>query len=293
MSDRIQELTVFVRVAESGSFSRTARELGLSQPSVSRIVSELEARLGVKLLLRTTRRISVTDAGALLVESARQVLAELEDAEDAVRGIDSLRGTIRLSLPVVFGTRAVIPHLTAFLEAHPLLRVDMNVTDERQNLVADGTDVAIRVGPLDASSFGARKLMTMERYVVATPGYLKRRGVPKTPAELSKHDCIVGPGGSSRAIWTFARGGKTVSIDVEGRIRASSGIGLYSCVVAGMGIALVSSVMGGEELASGALVRLLAGYTLAPAEVHAVFPGGPRPSAKVRALVEHIAARLK
>ena len=119
MSDRLQELAVFVRAAESGSFSRAARELGLSQPSVSRIIGELEARLGVTLLLRTTRRIAVTDAGALFLDRAREILAEIEDAEDAARGVDSLRGTIRLAVPVVYGTREIIPRLAKFLALHP------------------------------------------------------------------------------------------------------------------------------------------------------------------------------
>ena len=169
MSDRLQELTVFVRAAESGSFSRAARELGLSQPSVSRIVGELEARLGVTLLLRTTRRITVTDAGALFLDRAREILADIEDAEDAARGVDSLRGTIRLALPVLYGTREIIPRLPKFLGLHPLLRVEMAVVDARQDLVAEGADVAIRLGELDDSVFGARKLQTLERMLVASP----------------------------------------------------------------------------------------------------------------------------
>src|SRR5205807_10350544 len=125
MSDRLQELAVFVRAAESGSFSRAARELGLSQPSVSRIIGELEARLGVTLLLRTTRRITVTDAGSLFLDRAREILAEIEDAEDAARGVDSLRGTIRLALPLLYGTREIVPLLPQFLAMHPLLQVEM------------------------------------------------------------------------------------------------------------------------------------------------------------------------
>src|ERR1700752_3346901 len=140
MSDRLQELTVFIRAAESGSFSRAARELGLSQPSVSRIISELEARLGVTLLLRTTRRITVTDPGGLFLERAREILSQVEDAEDAARGLDSLRGTIRIALPIVYGTREIIPRLPKFLQTHPLLRVEMQVADIRQDLVAGGAD---------------------------------------------------------------------------------------------------------------------------------------------------------
>jgi DNA-binding transcriptional LysR family regulator len=194
MSDRHQELMVFVRAAESGSFSKAGRELGLSQPSVSRIVGELETRLGVTLLLRTTRRISVTDAGALLLERARELLAQWEDAEDAARGVDSLRGTIRLALPVVYGTQEIIPRLPKFLAAHPLLRVEMMIADARHDLVAEGADVAIRLGSLGDSVFGARRLAVLERYLVAAPDYLTRRGTPATPAELATHDCIFGPG---------------------------------------------------------------------------------------------------
>src|SRR3984957_10367914 len=185
MSDRLQELSVFIRAAETGSFSRAARELGLSQPSVSRIIGELEARLGVTLLLRTTRRITVTDAGALFLERAREILAEIEDAEDAARGLDSLRGIIRLALPVVYGTREIIPRLPKFLTAHPQLRVEMAVSDARQDLVAEGADVAIRLGELGDSGFGARRLQTLERMLVASPTYLKARGTPKVPADLA------------------------------------------------------------------------------------------------------------
>src|SRR5262245_7475441 len=171
MSDRVQELQVFVRAAESGSFSHTARELSLSQPSVSRIIGELETRLGVRLLLRTTRRITLTDAGALFLERAREILSQIEDAEDAARGIDSLRGTIRLALPIIYGTREIIPRLPKFLEMHPMLRVEMSVVDARQDLVAEGADVAIRLGDLDDSAFGARRLAVLPTMLVASPGY--------------------------------------------------------------------------------------------------------------------------
>jgi DNA-binding transcriptional LysR family regulator len=293
MSDRLQELTVFVRAAESGSFSRAARELGLSQPSVSRIIGELEARLGVTLLLRTTRRITVTDAGALFLDRAREILAELEDAEDAARGIDSLRGIIRLAIPVVYGTREIIPRLPKFLDAHPLLRVEMAVSDARQDLVAEGADVAIRLGELDDSVFGARKLATLERMLVASPGYLKARGTPKTPADLASHDCVFGPGNFGRDSWSFHRNGTETSVDVRGRIHTNSGSGALASVIAGLGIAMVSTVMAGPEVKAGMLVPLLRSYKLSSVDVHAVFPGGPRPSTKVRALVDFLIEELK
>jgi DNA-binding transcriptional LysR family regulator len=293
MSDRLQELAVFVRAAESGSFSRAARELGLSQPSVSRIIGELERRLGVKLLLRTTRRITVTDAGALFLDRAREILAEIEDAEDAARGVDSLRGIIRLALPVVYGTREIIPRLSKFLSVHPLLRVEMAVSDARQDLVVEGADVAIRLGELGDSGFGARRLQTLERMTVASPAYLKARGTPKTPADLASHDCIFGPGNFGRDSWSFSRNGAETSVDVHGRIHTNSGPGVFASVMSGLGIAMVSTVMAGPEVKAGLLVPLLRGYKLTPVDVHAVFPGGPRPSTKVRALVDFLAQDLK
>jgi len=293
MSDRLQELAVFVRAAESGSFSRAGRELGLSQPSVSRIIGELEARLGVTLLLRTTRRITVTDAGALFLDRAREILAEIEDAEDAARGVDSLRGIIRLALPIIYGTREIIPRLPKFLGLHPLLRVEMAVVDERQDLVAEGADIAIRVGELGDSVFGARKLATLEQMVVASPVYLKARGTPKTPADLASHDCIFGPGNFGRDSWSFTRNGTETSVDVRGRIHTNSGPGVFASVMAGLGIAMASTVMFAAEVKAGQLVPLLRAYKLEPVEVHAVFPGGPRPSTKVRALVDFLVQELK
>lgn len=293
MSDRLQELAVFVRAAESGGFSKAARELGLSQPSVSRIIGELETRLGVKLLLRTTRRITVTDAGALFLIRAREVLADIEDAEDAARGVDSLRGTLRITMPIVYGTRHIIPRLPKFLRLHPLLRVELSVADERQDLVAEGTDVAIRLGPLSDSGFGARKLATLPRLLVAAPSYLTMRGTPKTPADLASHDCIFGPGLFGRTTWSFTRNGAETSVDVRGRITTDSGPGVFASVLAGLGIAMTSPVMAGPEIEAGALVPLLKSYRLAPVDVYAVFPAGPRPSTKVRALVDFLAEELK
>jgi DNA-binding transcriptional LysR family regulator len=292
MGDRLQELAVFVRAAEGGSFSRAARELNLSQPSVSRIVGELEARLGVKLFLRTTRRITVTDAGAAFLDRAREILAGMEEAEDAARGVDSLRGLIRLAVPVLFGTREIIPRLAAFMAKHPMLRVELTVSDERQDLIAEGADVAIRLGRLDDSTFGARRLPSFDRFLVAAPSYLKTRGTPKTPADLTSHDCIFGPGPFGRASWVFKKGDSVISVDVTGRLHTDSGPGVLASAVAGLGIAMASATAASAELKAKMLVPLLRDYPLEPTEVHAVFPGGPRPSAKVRAFVDFLANEL-
>lgn len=294
MSDRWQEMSVFVRVAESGNLSRAAREMNFSQPSVSRIISTLEARLGATLLLRTTRSISLTEAGMLYLERARYLLAEMEEAEQAARGVDSLHGVIRLAMPVLYGVRAVIPALATFLPRHPSLRVEITMSDARQNLIADGVDVAIRlgVGPLNDSTFGARKLALIERLVVAAPAYLAAHGTPASPAELARHDCIVQHGLFGRESWRFTRNQVVTSVDVAAKLSINSAPGILAAALAGMGVALATRVMAGEELHNGQLTQLLEAYRLDPAEVYAVFPAGPRPSAKVRAIVDHLGASL-
>jgi len=294
MSDRWQEMMVFVRVAESGSLSRAGRELRLSQPSVTRIIGALEERLGTKLLLRTTRSLSLTDAGALYLERAKHVLAELEEAEQATRGLDSLHGLLRMAIPLMYGTRAIIPALTPFLRRYPDLKVELVMSDARQNLIMDGVDLAIRinVGQLDDSSFGARKLAIVERLVLAAPSYLSARGVPDTPADLAQHDCIVQHGSFGSESWRFRRNETVTSVDVNARLWINSAAGILAATVAGQGISLGTRVMAGDELRTGQLTQLLAAYKLEPAEVYAVFPAGRRPSAKVRAIVDHLASAL-
>jgi len=292
MSDHLQELTAFVRAAETGSFSRVAREFGVSQPSVSRMVASLEARLGVKLLLRTTRQVTPTDAGSVLLERARQVLGDLEDAESAARGIDSLSGTLRVAMSGPFGTREVIPHLPAFLARHPQLRIDLLISDRVEDLVAEGVDMALRLGPLADSGFGVRLLGKAPRLVVAAPAYLAKRGTPKTPAELSSHDCIAGPGLSGRGGWRFTRSGAVTAIAVEGRVQVATADGVIACVKAGLGIAVASRWMCRAELQTGELVSILSDYQLESVELHAVYPAGRRPSVKVRAFSDYLAAKL-
>ena len=292
MSDRLLQLTAFARAAETGSFSRAARELGLSQPSVSRLVAALEARLGVKLLLRTTRRVVPTDAGRVFLERGRHALDELDAAEDAARGIDSLRGMLRLVLPGAFATREIIPRLPPFLAAHPQLRLELLLSDRTDDLVAEGADMALRLGPLANSAFGHRRLATARRHVVASPSYLARRGVPATPADLAMHDCVLGPGLSGPDGWRFTRSGAPTSVAVEGRVRVASAEGMIACAKAGFGIAIGSGWMCRAELEAGALMAVLVDHELAPVAVHAVYPGGRQPSVKVRALLDYLATEL-
>jgi DNA-binding transcriptional LysR family regulator len=295
MSDRWLETEVFIRVAESGSFSRAARELGLSQPSASRIVTGLEARLGVKLLLRTTRNMTLTEAGSVFLEKARHAAANLKEAEDAARGIDSLRGTLRLALPVMYGSKAIIPVLPAFLARYPELQIEITMRDERQNLVVAGVDIAIRMGTLEDSTFGARQITSVPRMLVASPAYLAGRGVPKMPEDLAFHDVILHEPGVVRDNSTLKlfKAGTTHVITLHGRIRIDAAPGILAAVTAGLGIANVTTVMSAQERQDGRLVQVLPEYQLEPLKVFAVYPSGPRPSARIRTLVDYLITALR
>jgi DNA-binding transcriptional LysR family regulator len=293
MNNRWLEIEVFTRVAESGSFSRAAQELGLSQPSASRIITGLEARLGVKLLLRTTRNVVLTEAGAVYLDKARQATADIEDAEDAARGIDSLRGTIRLAVPIVYGSRAIIPALPSFLERYPDLRVEITMRDERQNLVSAGVDMAIRMGTLEDSTFGARQIASVERLLVASPSYLAKRGTPRTPEELTDHDTILHElSFPEKSTVKLLKGGITQLVTLRGIIKIDAAPGVLAAALAGLGIANVTTSMAEQELRDGTLVRLMSDYELEPLNAFAVFPSGPRPSTKVNALVAHLISVL-
>jgi DNA-binding transcriptional LysR family regulator len=292
MTDRITALRVFARAAQTGSFSRTARELGLSQPSVSRILAGLERELGSALMVRTTRAVTLTAAGAGYLARIEPILAALAEADHATRSRGDLRGVLRVALSSSFGVREVIPRLPAFLDQHPALRIDLGINDTRQDLVADGVDVALRFGALADSGAVARKLAQAPRVVIASPGYLARAGVPRAPADLAAHAVIIGPGGISPDAWAFAKDGRTTSIRVDGRITSAANEGAIAAAVAGLGIT-VTSVWGCRaELERGVLTRVLADWRMEPVEVHAIFPAGRAASPAARLFVEYLGAEL-
>jgi DNA-binding transcriptional LysR family regulator len=292
MNDRLNQLALFVRTVETGSFSKAAREFGRSQPSVSRAVASLEARLGVTLLRRTTRRISATDVGLALAESARNALAAIDDAENVARGTDRLTGVLRVSLPTAFGVRMIVPLLPGFLLLQPGLRVELMMSDRFDNLVAEGVDLALRLGNQPDSAFLTRKLTSAARVIVASPSYLQQSGVPKTIAELRHHDCLGGPGDTERTNWTFTRAGKQEIVSTAVRVRTASGAGLVACAVAGLGIAVPSEWMCAEELRDGRLTRILDEYVPEPINAFVVYGSGQRPSRKARAFAEYLLAEF-
>ncbi|HEX8553682.1 MAG TPA: LysR family transcriptional regulator [Sphingomonas sp.] len=292
MSDRFQELALFVRVAETGSFSRAGREVGMAQPTVSRIIGALEARLGVKLLMRTTRKVAPTQAGAALLERARTVLSELEEAEGAARGADSFTGVLRVATPVTFGAREIAPTLGPFLEAHPALRVELLMADRRVDLLDEGVDLAIRLGPLEDSSFVSRRLASAPRYIVASPRYLEQHGSPDSPAQLTQHR-IVSDRSPGDPVWTFSGGrdGET-SVKLQARVVTTSTEGTVAAVLAGLGLASLSEFACRAELGRGELRRVLADFSLSRMDVHAVMPSGRRSPAKARAFLDHLVETL-
>lgn len=292
MSDRFQELALFVRVADTGSFSRAGREVGMAQPTVSRVIAALEGRLGAKLLVRTTRKVMLTDAGVALLARARTVLTELEDAENAARGADGLSGVLRVATPVTFGAREITPRLAPFLDAHPLLSVELLMADRRVDLFDEGVDLAIRLGALDDSSFVSRKLASAPRYLVASPDYLARRGMPASPADLQAHEIVLSESPGT-GVWSLrdSDGGET-SIRLTARLVATSTEGMLAAAIAGLGIAAASLFACRSDLERGTLVRVLDRHSLPTVDVHAVFPAGRRQPAKVRAFIDFMATAI-
>ena len=286
MSDRLSALRLFVRVARAGTFSRAAREFGLSQPSASRIVATLEGEIGASLFTRSTRALALTEAGAEYLARVEPVLAALDEADHAARGTGELRGVIRVAAASSFTVHAVIPRLPDFLKDHPRLRVELLMNDLRQALISEGVDVAFRFGPLDDSTAIARRLGSIQRVLIASPAYLRRAGRPKVPADLNSHALLVGPMAADR--WTFEKNGREVSLRPEARVVVSANEGAVAAAVAGLGIASTGIIAARKPLANRKLVRVLADWETGSVEVHAVFPAGRATKAAARALADHM-----
>jgi DNA-binding transcriptional LysR family regulator len=291
MNDRLDALRLFIRVARRGSFSAAGRERGLPQSTVSRMIAALERDIGAALLVRTTRAVTVTDAGADFLARIEPILAELEEAEQSLRHADELRGTLRVGIGTSLAARIVIPHLKPFLDRHPALRVDLLLDDDRQDLVREGVDVAFRFGTLTDSSATARKLVTWPRALAAAPSYLRSAPPLNTPTDLAAHAIIVGPQGVGD--WTFRKGGTTASVRLDGRLRITVLQGAYVAAMEGMGIILTTIPAFRSAFASGALVRVLPDWDMGSVDVHAVFTSGRAAKPSARAIVAYVADLLQ
>jgi len=285
--DRLLAMTAFVRVVEAGSFSAAARVLGVGQPAVSKTVAQLEDKLKVRLLLRSTHALTPTEAGMRFFERARVAIQEAEEAELAARGAGAgLAGRLRVSAAPTFARLFVIPFLPLFLARHPALEVDVILDDRTIDLMAEGIDVSLRMGNLADSASVARKLATTRRSVLATRAYLERVPAPRVPADLARHETLVLS--QLDNVWTFTRASTAVSVMVQGRVRFNAAEGIRAAVLADMGLAIASDWMFAPELAAGSVVRVLEKWTLPDIALWAVFPTGRLASAKARAFADFV-----
>lgn len=292
--DLISTMRSFVRVHETRSFSAAAKDLNLSQPSVSKAVAQLEQELGVQLFLRSTRGLSPTDAGQTFYQHALRTLDEADLAMQSVSGASaSLSGTLRVSGTITFMRQHIIPRLAPFMAQHPRLCIDLLLDDGNIGLVEEGAEVALRMGKLASSSLTARKIGQCRRIVVATPAYLQQHGTPATPRDLATHAAIVLSRGEGGEQVTFSRDGSVAEITLQPRLRISALEGLRSAVLAGLGVAVASEWIFDDELASGQVIEVLADWRMPPLDLWVVLPGGARhASPQARAFIAFIEEQL-
>jgi DNA-binding transcriptional LysR family regulator len=285
----------FVRVAQTGSFRAASKSLGMPKTSVSRKIAELEARLGVQLLRRTTRQVAVTDAGLTYVDAAQSAIASLEAAEEAVsRQQREPHGRVRVTAPSPLGHAVLTTHLAEFLRVHPKVDVQLHLTYRPVDLLVERFDIALRYGALPDSSLVAVPLGAVEQHIVASPAYLRAHRAPKTPADLAAHECLLfgldGP--SLRAKWTLVSGKRKTDVAVRGRFATDDLLALHAAVLAGIGLARLPTPMITADLQGGALVSVLDGYTSVPTPLHLVHAGGRLLPARTRALIDFLVARM-
>lgn len=295
MLDRITGMQIFVRVAALGSLSAAARSLGISQTMATKHVGAIEERLGVKLLHRTTRRMTLTEAGRGYLESVERILAEVEEAEAAASAerID-VRGVLRVNAPVSFGVREIAPLMAEFSRLHPAVTVDLGLNDRFVDLIEEGWDVAIRIGRLRDSTMVARRIAPCRLVVCGSPAYLAERGTPETVAELAHHDCLgytlskgVGPDQ-----WAFGADGRA-KVSIKGSLCVNNGDALAAAAVAGQGLVYQPTFIVGDDLRSGRLIALTLDYPpLQLPGIFAAYPANRHPPAKVRAFVDFLVRRL-
>jgi DNA-binding transcriptional LysR family regulator len=286
-------LRLYTRVARLGSFSAAARECGLSQSQASRIVADLEANLGARLLSRTTRAVAPTEAGTEFLARLEPILAALDEAEHSVREGGELRGLVRLSMSASVALREVIPRLPAFAAKHPRLQIEIQMDDRRQDLVRDAVDVAIRVGRLPDSTATAKLITTVQRVAIASPGYLAATGTPETPAALTGHRIVGGPAAIVPNAWIFERDGEKVQPDLDAHFTTNENEGAVAAAVAGLGVTSTTLLSCAREIEQGQLVRLFPDWRMARIPVHAYFPMGRDTRAAGRAIVDYLITEIR
>lgn len=287
--DRLLAIETFVRVMETRSFTAAARIQNIGQPAVSKAVAQLEEWLGVRLILRSTRGLTPTDAGLSFYERARRTIEEADEAVLAARGSAAgLSGRIRISAAVCFARLHIVPKLPRFLDRHPDLEIDLLLEDRNVDLVGEGVDVALRMGVLGDPNMLCRKLAERRSLVVAAPAYFERHGRPRVPADLARHRAVIYTRGGGDQAVTFRRGAEEVSVRIAGRLRVSATEGLRAAVFAGVGLTIASEFAFAPELRTGEVATALADWTLPAIPLSAVYPTGRMPSMKARAFVSFV-----
>jgi DNA-binding transcriptional LysR family regulator len=292
--DRLDAMAILVAAAETGGLSAAGRSLGVPLPTVSRKVSELEAHLKTRLLIRSTRQLTLTDAGAAYVAACKRILEQVGEAERAASGEYSLpRGDLVVSAPVVFGRLHVLPAIDEFLGAYPEINVRLTLSDRNADLIDDHVDLAVRIGELSDSSLVATRIGSVRRVVCASPGYLSRYGVPKTPDDIAALPCITFDGLISSMAWRFAAKGGERAVAVRSRLCVNTVEAAIDAAIAGIGMARVLSYQAAGAVADGRLRIVLADYELDPLPIHVLHVGQGIVPRKIRAFLDFVAPRLR
>jgi DNA-binding transcriptional LysR family regulator len=291
--DRLAAMAAFVRVVDAGSFSGAATQLRMGQSAVSKAIAQLEERLRVRLLLRTTHGLAPTEAGRNFYERAKRSIDEVDEAELAARdAAATLSGRLRIQATVAFACEQVIPRLPAFLAQHPGLDIDIVLDDRNIDLVEFGFDMGLRVGQLRNSSLTARKIAQCQRRVIGTPSYFNAAGVPRAPADLVAHQVIIYEQPLGGPKWTFQQGVAEASLSLGGRVHLSTAVGVRECVLADLGLAIASEWMFAPELKAKTVKAVLVDWSLPPVEAWAIFPAGRQAGAKARAFASFVESQM-
>ena len=288
--ERTEEMTVFVRAVELGGFSAAARALGLTPSAVSKSISRLEDRLGVRLLNRTTRSLTPTPEGATFLERSRRILADIDEAEQEItRFRTAPRGRLRLYISVAFGLHQLPPVIPEFMRRYPEVELDITVNDREPDFAEEGIDIAVRSGEVTDESLIARRICLMERVICAAPSYLKKHGVPRTPDDLLNHNCLLVSSNPNLAYWPFDTPQGLRSVKVNGNVTANNAETVVQLAILGLGITRLGDILVGDPLRHKQLVPLLVGaHHVEPVPIHAMYLPGRHRSPKVAAMVEFL-----
>ncbi len=289
--DRITGVQLFARIVETGSFSKASIDLGVTQPTATKHVAAVEARLGARLLNRNTRGVSATEIGALYYEKCKTIQRELEEADNLATLLQSrVGGQLRISTSVAFGRRVLTPLVLAFMREHPEITIDLSFDDRYVNLVEQGVDVAIRMGRLADSSLGARYLAQNPWVLVASPAYLAQHAAPASPADIAPHPCLIYSTVQGDERWHFTGGGREHSVPVRGPLRTNNLSVLLEAARDGMGLAVLPWYVAHGSVQRGEVVPLLTDFALPVQEMHAVFPSPKLLPSKVSSFIGHLQA---